>query len=57
MSVEIFRKKWRFLRNESGGTSPMPDWKKQRVLHVADDEGHLVPEAAGTSQALAVNTA
>jgi len=32
----------------------MPDWQKQRVLHVADDEGHLVPEAAGTSQALAV---
>jgi PAS domain S-box-containing protein len=32
----------------------MPDWKKQRVHYVADDEGHLVPEAAGTSQALAV---
>ena len=32
----------------------MPDWQKQRVLHVANDEGHLVPEAAGTSQALAV---
>jgi PAS domain S-box-containing protein len=32
----------------------MLNWKNQRVVHVADDEGHLVPEAAGTSQALAV---
>ena len=63
MSVEIFRKKFRFLKKESGGTSPMPDWKKPRVLHVANDDGqllralltrdgHEVTEADGTSQAL-----
>jgi formate hydrogenlyase transcriptional activator len=63
MSVENFRKKFRFLRKESGGTSPMPDWKKPRVLHVANDDGHLltmlltrdgheVTEADCTSQAL-----
>jgi PAS domain S-box-containing protein len=32
----------------------MFDWKKQRVVHVADDEGRLVPEAAGTPEPLAV---
>ena len=63
MSVEMFRKKFRFLRNESGSKSPMPDWKKPRVLHVANDDGHLltalltrdgheVTKADCTSQAL-----
>ena len=33
---------------------PMFNWKKQRVVHVADDEGQLVPEAADTSEVLAV---
>ncbi len=63
MSVEIFRKKFNFLRKESGGTSLMPDWKKPRVLHVTNDDGqlltallsrdgHEVTEADGASQAL-----
>src|SRR5688572_10143580 len=62
MSVEIFRKKFSFLK-ESGDTSPMPDWKKPRVLHVANDDGQLltalltrdgyeVTKADCTSQAL-----
>ena len=42
MSVEIFRKKFRFFRKESESKSPMPDWKKPRVLHVANDDGHLL---------------
>jgi PAS domain S-box-containing protein len=63
MSVDMFRKNFRFLRKESEGTSPMPDRKKPRVLHVADNDGHLltallsrdsheVTEADCTSQAL-----
>jgi len=66
MSVENFRKKFRFLRKESGSKSPMPDWKKPRVLHVANDDGHLltalltrdgheVTKADCTSQALNLN--
>jgi PAS domain S-box-containing protein len=59
----MFRKNFRFFRKESESTSPMPDWKKPRVLHVANDDGHLltallsrdchdVTEAYCTSQAL-----
>jgi PAS domain S-box-containing protein len=44
MSAEIFRKKFGFLRKETEGTSPMPDWKKPRVLHVANDGGQLLTE-------------
>ena len=42
MSVEMFGKNFRFLRKASEGTSPMPDWKKPRVLHVANDDGQLL---------------
>ncbi len=63
MSVEMFGKNFRVSRKASEGTSPMPDWKKPRVLHVSNDDGHLltalltrdgheVTEADCTSQAL-----